>query len=577
MLANAEANPASASDNDKMITVLQTCFQDLMRKQGEQFKRQVDQSEMIHKAIKALKTKEPVIDKDTAFWNNYKTLADEYDREFQQKYGSDLDTTLIFAGLFSAVSSAFIIQIQPQFTEPGSLTTKVLLAQCMLYVSLFTTLLAALFAVLGKQWMMNYQTAGVKGTIDERGRERQRKLDSIHKWKFEAILQTFPLLLQLALLLFGTALSIYLWPINHSIALIALVFTAIGFSSYILVLALAIVSRDSPFQIPLAPFLIKLLSASYHISKSTVSLGWKLTRPMRCFLWRLLPDNQRLGASFAAVWDCTKLIGQVLGVVLEDFWDALTSTQTDSLMSILMEPSESASAVLWALDTSTDPLTIDLAAGVGIGLRWPLGLNHSDLDSPLARLEHRFLMCFRWEAEVEPTTQEIVTTLIEINQGQMRHAIYCGKVYCSLRLISRALKAPPTKHNPYYGRLLPCSSFLANHTNTNELSQLITVVQLLTESPRWVLNWSSSDDINWALHVIPSLYVNSPELNSSEWLEHFLGQFEVENRPELDESSFANYLCCINTMLSPMDDNRTMLVKDKRYEYLLPSVYNQYR
>ncbi|KAJ7842453.1 hypothetical protein B0H14DRAFT_2316343, partial [Mycena olivaceomarginata] len=120
-------------------------------------------------------------DKKTAFWTAYKTLADEFDKEFQRKYGNDLDTSLIFAGLFSAVSSAFIIQIQPELqmdpntttqallgllvqnitgaTAPAALlppptgpTTIVVVAQCLLYFSLFSTLLAALLAVLGRQW-----------------------------------------------------------------------------------------------------------------------------------------------------------------------------------------------------------------------------------------------------------------------------------------------------------------------------------------------------------------------------------------------------------------------------------------
>ncbi|KAJ6574451.1 hypothetical protein B0H19DRAFT_875143, partial [Mycena capillaripes] len=53
-------------------------------------------------------------DKKMAFWNSYMRVADEHDKEFQQKYSTDLDTGLIFAGLFSAVGSAFIIQIQPE-------------------------------------------------------------------------------------------------------------------------------------------------------------------------------------------------------------------------------------------------------------------------------------------------------------------------------------------------------------------------------------------------------------------------------------------------------------------------------
>ncbi|KAJ7877180.1 hypothetical protein B0H13DRAFT_1455490, partial [Mycena leptocephala] len=119
-------------------------------------------------------------DKRTNFWTAYKTLAHEFDKEFQRKYGNDLDTSLIFAGLFSAVSSAFIIQIQPELQTGPNTTTQALLgllvenitgvapppallaqptgpatiiiAQCLLYFSLFSTLLAALLAVLGKQW-----------------------------------------------------------------------------------------------------------------------------------------------------------------------------------------------------------------------------------------------------------------------------------------------------------------------------------------------------------------------------------------------------------------------------------------
>jgi hypothetical protein len=80
----------------------------------------------------------------------------------------------------------------------------------MLYISLFTTLLAAFLAVLGKQWIMYYQAAGSRGTIEERGLDRQRKLDGIRRWRFDLLLQIFPMLLQLALLLFSSVLSFYL-------------------------------------------------------------------------------------------------------------------------------------------------------------------------------------------------------------------------------------------------------------------------------------------------------------------------------------------------------------------------------
>ncbi|KAJ6495499.1 hypothetical protein DFH09DRAFT_1448621 [Mycena vulgaris] len=140
------------------------------------------------------------MDKTTEFWNLYKPLADEHDKEFLEKYSTDLDTCLIFAGLFSAVSSAFIIQIQPELQPDPNATDQALMrllihtvnssifsgpdiivpvspapsapvvvAQSLLYTSLSCTLLAALLAVLGKQWLMYYSTASERGTIEARG------------------------------------------------------------------------------------------------------------------------------------------------------------------------------------------------------------------------------------------------------------------------------------------------------------------------------------------------------------------------------------------------------------------------
>ncbi|KAJ7484255.1 hypothetical protein FB451DRAFT_960892, partial [Mycena latifolia] len=122
-------------------------------------------------------------DKAAIFWSSYKMLADEYDNEFKEKHSTDLDTSLIFAGLFSAVSSAFIIQIQPGLQPDSTATDQALIrllihtvnssifsgpeiiipeptvpsiitvtVESFLYVSLFSTLLAALLVVLGKQW-----------------------------------------------------------------------------------------------------------------------------------------------------------------------------------------------------------------------------------------------------------------------------------------------------------------------------------------------------------------------------------------------------------------------------------------
>ncbi|KAJ7210779.1 hypothetical protein GGX14DRAFT_624913 [Mycena pura] len=257
------ARSSSSSDNDQLIKVLQSGFFDLQ------------------KAVEALKAPMPVADKKSTFWTSYMKLADEHDKEFKEKYVTDLDTALIFAGLFSAVGSAFIIQIEPQLT--GNPSAKIVVAESLLYISLSTTLLVALVAVLGKQWLMYYHAAGSRGTIEERGLERQRKLDGLHKWKFDTVMQTLPLLLQLALLLFSTALSVYLWTVNIPIAIIVLTFTLVGFGAYLVLLSSATISPDLPFQTPLAP-----------LFKRTISLTHIFLEKLIGFLFRQLIWNLKV-------------------------------------------------------------------------------------------------------------------------------------------------------------------------------------------------------------------------------------------------------------------------------------------
>ncbi|KAJ7644849.1 hypothetical protein FB45DRAFT_300235, partial [Roridomyces roridus] len=215
---------------------LQNCLKTVVRDNQEQMRRLVDD----------LAPKKPVVDKKTEFWNAYRAVSDEYDKEYQQKYGTDLDTTLIFAGLFSAVSSAFIIQIQPQVQDSNP-PILVLVAQSLLYISLGATLLAALLAVLGKQWLMYYSSAGEsRGTIAERGLERQRKLEGLRRWNFNTIMRLFPLMLQFALLIFAVGISVYLWTVHHVLAIIAMMLTATGFVSYSAFLVSAMAFTDSP-------------------------------------------------------------------------------------------------------------------------------------------------------------------------------------------------------------------------------------------------------------------------------------------------------------------------------------------
>jgi hypothetical protein len=185
------------------------------------------------------------------------------------------------AGLFSAVAGAFIIEVDSQLQPDPNDETHALLriliykidnssfgnnvptvpqwtgppraivdVQAILFASLTVSLFSAFLAMLGKQWLSRYDSADMRGTMVERSQNRQRKLDGIAAWYFDNVLESLPLMLQAALLLFGCALSRYLWEVNRTIASVVLGVTSFGALSYLFIIVAGTVFENCPYQTP---------------------------------------------------------------------------------------------------------------------------------------------------------------------------------------------------------------------------------------------------------------------------------------------------------------------------------------
>ncbi|KAF9778912.1 hypothetical protein BJ322DRAFT_1113791 [Thelephora terrestris] len=207
--------------------------------------------------------------------------VEEHDQDLEKKYDEDLNTTLIFSGLFSAVASAFIIDIQselsPDYEQANNVLLEMLLnattgtlppnsaasiprwngpdpvvvqVQCILYATLCAALLAAFLAMLGKQWLSRYKENETRGSAADRSRLRERKLTGIGTWKLHLVLESLPLILQFALFLLGFALSRYLWEVNSSVSSAVIAFTGFGFLFYLSIVTASVFSFDCPFQTP---------------------------------------------------------------------------------------------------------------------------------------------------------------------------------------------------------------------------------------------------------------------------------------------------------------------------------------
>jgi len=127
--------------------------------------------------------------------------------------------------------------------------------QAMLYASFAASLFSAFLAMLGKQWLNRYVSTGMRGTGIERNQDRQRKLDGIIAWYFDHVMESLPVMLQVAVLLLGCALSLYLWEIDVTVACVVLSVTALGIIFYAFIVVAGIASRSCPYQTPVARIL----------------------------------------------------------------------------------------------------------------------------------------------------------------------------------------------------------------------------------------------------------------------------------------------------------------------------------
>ena len=200
--------------------------------------------------------------------------------------------------MFSAVASAFIIDVDPQLQPDPNADTAALLrvliykidkttfgdnvptlpqwtgpppamvyVQAMLFASLAASLFAAFLAILGKQWLIRYDSTDMRGSVIERSQNRQQKLDGIVAWYFDHVVGSLPLMLQAALLLLGCALSRYLWEVDITIASVVLGVTSFGSLFYLLISAAGTAFKACPYQTP-GSYVLRYLGLKAHSAAS---------------------------------------------------------------------------------------------------------------------------------------------------------------------------------------------------------------------------------------------------------------------------------------------------------------------
>jgi hypothetical protein len=365
------------------------------------------------------------------------------------------------AGLFSAVSSAFVIDVYPNLqpnpnNQSEALLRAILLtlnqsaipngslavlsvqedppsgivaATGLLYASLLISLLAAFVAMLGKQWLNRYlRHAG--GSVIDRCGDRQRKFDGLQKWPFHLFVESLPVMLQIALLLLACGLCRYMESVNTTVAYILFTLTGVGVLFYIGIVIAGATSHDCPFQTPasvplrslwkkvwsnLAPIVPPTIIALHTLGEIFVFHVSHIVIHLPHFDVQLLHNlSERIQLGILRVGLCLPSTG--LNIRRSSHHPPLPTTQEISrltiseetipwiepgeLVKIQMQNTNDARCVSWIINNITDPDALDAAIRCASTIWWFVDeINVEPLYNLIISVCHT---CFGPDGEVYP-------------------------------------------------------------------------------------------------------------------------------------------------------------------------------
>ncbi|TFK61998.1 hypothetical protein BDN72DRAFT_964833 [Pluteus cervinus] len=182
-------------------------------------------------------------------WEQCYVRVKEHDEDMCKLWKDEIDKLLIFAGLFSAAVTAFVVESY-QWLEASSDDTAILLAQLLLiqsngtitrampgpftptpsavrinicwFLSLVLSLISVLIGVLCLQWLREYEKP-VAMSFEDKLRYRQIRYEGLIAWKVPRIIASLPTLIQTALVLFFIGVIDLLWQRNHAVAIAVIV------------------------------------------------------------------------------------------------------------------------------------------------------------------------------------------------------------------------------------------------------------------------------------------------------------------------------------------------------------------
>ncbi|KAG5724444.1 hypothetical protein E4T56_gene15894 [Termitomyces sp. T112] len=219
------------------------------------------------------------------FWSIYVSKAEQHDSSSTETWKGDMESTLIFAGLFSATVTSFIIESykllkQDPMDNMNLLLSRLLAVQTtaatndsaffrvsepptttftptaaavsiniLWFLSLSCSLGAALCITLVQKWVRDYlQRIQCHNEPLRRARMRAFLFNGTQRWKMDVIIEYIPTLLHASLFLFFAGLIIFLFDLNASVSLVVAAVALMWLAVYVLATVAPALDAAAPYE-----------------------------------------------------------------------------------------------------------------------------------------------------------------------------------------------------------------------------------------------------------------------------------------------------------------------------------------
>ncbi|KAJ7657728.1 hypothetical protein DFH06DRAFT_1044899 [Mycena polygramma] len=235
-------------------------------------------------------------------WAVYVSEAEKYDKSLVETWKSDMEGLLIFAALFSAILTAFIVESYKSLSpDPGDLTVQLLgqisqqlsasadgidfhvpppsqfkpaitslICNALWFISLSFSLACALIATLVQQWARDFlHKADIRSASIIRARIFSYLYYGLKRFQMHTVVEVIPFLLHASLLLFFCGSVAFLIPVNIAMTIIAATIQAIVGAAYSALTFLPLRYLDCPYQTPLSATFWRILQRFKKIGRQS--------------------------------------------------------------------------------------------------------------------------------------------------------------------------------------------------------------------------------------------------------------------------------------------------------------------